>query len=363
MQLSENKQVGCLVLADGSEYHGYGFGAIHDVVCEVVFTTAPGGYTETLSDPSYGGQGVVMTFPEFGNHGVFVEQMESPKLHLFAVLVRQYHVGSKDPRATMDVDSWLKQHNVPGLYGIDTRALTFQLREKGSMNGKLCFGEFDKAAVLAEIEQWKMPNQVALVSPAQRFEIAPKTASNGKHIVLMDYGSKRSMADNFAVLGCRVTAMPHNSSSDEVLGLKPDGIFLANGPGDPRVCTAEIEVVSQLIRTDVPIFAICLGHQLLALALGAQTVKMKFGHRGENHPVRRLKDKQLFISSQNHGYVVVRESLAAVGAEVTYESVHDETVEGLKVIGKNISSVQFHPEAHPGPEDTEFLFKEFVDSI
>lgn len=363
MLLAENKQVGCLVLADGSEYRGYGFGAIHDVVCEVVFTTAPGGYTETLSDPSYGGQGVVLTFPEFGNHGVFVEQMESPKLHLSAVLVRQYHQGSKDPRATLDVDTWLKEHDIPGLYGIDTRALTFQLREKGSMNGKICFGEFDKTAVLAEIKAWKMPYQVALVSPAQRFEIAPRTPSNGKHIVLMDYGSKRSMAENFAVLGCRVTVMPYNSLAEEVLDLKPDGIFLANGPGDPRACTAEIEQIRQLIKADRPIFAICLGHQLLALALNAQTEKMKFGHRGENHPVRRIKDNKLFISSQNHGYVVVRESLAEVGAEVTYESVHDNTVEGLKVLGKNISSVQFHPEAHPGPEDTEFLFREFVDSL
>lgn len=354
---------GTLVLEDGSEFAGYGFGAIKDALCEVVFTTAPGGYTETLSDPSYGGQAVVLTFPELGNHGVFLNQMESERLHLAAVLVRQYHDASIDPRADMSVADWLKKFDVPGLCGVDTRALTFHLREQGSMNGKLCFGSFDKDSVIREIKDWQMPAQVALVSRPTRSVIEAKGSENGKHVVLLDYGSKISMANQLAQLGCKVTILPYNSSAADVFAEKPDGIFLANGPGDPRVCTDEIKVIKQLCESDVPIFAICLGHQMLALALGAETEKMKFGHRGENHPVRRLSDKKLFISSQNHGYVVKRDNLEALGLAVSYESVHDQTVESLIVKGRKIASVQFHPEAHPGPEDTAFIFREFVDNL
>ncbi len=363
MMMHKEKLAACLVLADGSTFDGFGFGAIRDVLCEVVFTTAPGGYTETLSDPSYGGQAVVLTFPELGNHGVFKEQMQSDKLHLSAVLVRQFHEGSMDPRADLSINDWLKENKVPGIYGVDTRALTFHLRESGSMNGKICFGDFDKVEVLNKIRAWTMPKQVPLVSTKERIEIGPQNTANGKHIALLDYGSKRAMAEHFAQLGCRVTVLPYNTSAEQVLELNPDGVFLANGPGDPRACAAEIAEIKKLLASNVPIFAICLGHQLLALALGAETEKMKFGHRGENHPVRRVADKRLFITSQNHGYVVVRESLKRSGAEVSFESVHDETVEGFHMPGKNISAVQFHPEANPGPEDTEFLFKEFVDSL
>lgn len=371
-----------ILLEDGCEFTGTAAGSQQDVICEFVFTTAMTGYVKLLTDPSYSGQGVVMTFPEIGNYGVYTQQAESGRPWLSCLVLRTLNAGSQDPRSDQPFLDWLQQYQIPVISQVDTRALTRHLRNHGSLRGKLIhlpdtaagLTAARKAQHLAEIQAWQMPPQIPLVSITQNRQIAAAGSKAAAPvpaepltIAVIDYGAKESMLQALAHLNCTVCEFPHDVSASAVLACQPDGILLANGPGDPAVCTQEIKVIQTLLHdTRLPVMGICMGHQLLALALGLKTGKLPFGHRGGNHPVRRLADGKIFITAQNHGYVVLPEGLEQAGAaQISYESVQDHTIEGLTYtgLGRPVFSVQFHPEANPGPEDTAFIFEDFITQI
>ncbi len=336
-----------LILSDGTVYEGEGFGAASDTAGELVFTTNMNGYTETLTDPSYAGQIVMCTFPLIGNYGMNHEDEEGkPYLHGF--VVREYCDEPSNFRCETTVDAFLKEHGIPGIYGIDTRALTRKLREFGVMNAKICS---EIPADLSDIVSYEVKGVVPLVSCKEKTEFP---AANEKyHVVLIDYGYKRNIVRELQKRGCRVTVVPQDTSAAEVLSLEPDGIMLSNGPGDPAENIACIEVLKQLIGKK-PVFGICLGHQLISLAKGYKTYKMKYGHRGGNQPVKDLVTGKTYITTQNHGYAVEMNDSAR------FVNVSDGTCEGIDDTENMCFSVQFHPEACAGPKDTSFLFDRFT---
>ena len=348
-----------LILEDGTVFAGESIGSTREVISEIVFNTSMTGYLEVLTDPSYAGQAVVMTYPLIGNYGI-TPDMESERPWVDGYLVRELSRIPSNFRCEGTIQDFLKEHDIPGICGIDTRALTKILRDKGTMNGMITTDEdYDLDEILPRLAAYTTGDVVSKVTCA-----APKVLpGDGKRVALLDLGAKRNIAKSLNDRGCEVTIYPADTPAETILAGNPDGIMLSNGPGDPKECTEVIKEIKKLYDSDVPIFAICLGHQLMALATGADTHKMKYGHRGGNHPVKDLSTGRVYISSQNHGYVVDVDKLDPSIATPAFVNVNDGTNEGLKYTGKNIFTVQFHPEACPGPQDSGYLFDRFIEMM
>ena len=354
----ENKRKASLVLADGTVFEGRGFGAEGSTIGEIVFTTAMTGYQETLTDPSYCGQIVTQTFPLIGNYGVNKIDPESNGSAVAGYIVREHCEEPSNFRCEGYLDSYLKDLNIVGIYDIDTRHLTKIIRESGVMNGAIVSGDYDKEELLEKIRAYKVGEVVSKVSVKEK-QYFP--AENAKfNVVLMDYGYKFNIRRELVKRGCNVTVMPYNATADEIKALNPDGIMLSNGPGDPTDNVQSIETLRELISAQIPTFGICLGHQLLALANGAKTEKLKYGHRGGNQPVKDLAMDRTFITSQNHGYAVIGDSVPKEVGAVSHINGNDGTCEGVRYTNAPAFTVQFHPEACGGPHDTSYLFDEFI---
>ena len=330
-----------LILEDGTVFEGTSIGSTREVISEIVFNTSMTGYLEVLTDPSYAGQAVTMTYPLIGNYGVCYKDMESQKAWPDGYIVRELSRMASNFRNEDPIQKFLLDNDIPGICGIDTRALTKILREKGTMNGMITTNEnYNLDEVLPKIKEYSVKGVVRKVTCSEKYVLPGK----GPKVALMDFGAKKNIARSLNNRGCEVTVYPAYTKAEEILESNPDGIMLSNGPG-------------------VPIFAICLGHQLMALATGADTHRLKYGHRGANHPVKDLKTGKCYISSQNHGYVVDESTLDSKVAVPAFENVNDKTNEGLEYVGKNIFTVQFHPEACAGPQDTAYLFDRFMDMM
>ncbi|MDE5577549.1 MAG: carbamoyl phosphate synthase small subunit [Oscillospiraceae bacterium] len=352
-----------LMLADGRVFEGCSFGAKGTSFGEIVFATSMTGYEETLSDPSYYGQIVTQTFPLIGNYGVNDTDYESNTSVVSGYVVREWCNAPSNFRCEGNVDEFLKKHNIIGIHSIDTRCLTRIIREHGVMNGVITTENVyeKKEEFLKQINEFKIVNAVKSVTvKEQEFY---KADAPKYHVALFDFGYKFNIRRELLKRGCNVTVVPAGTTAEQVKALNPDGIMLSNGPGDPKECVSIIAEIKKLYDTDIPIFAICLGHQLMALATGADTFKMKYGHRGGNHPVKDLESGKVYISSQNHGYVVDMDKLDPKVAVPAFINVNDGTNEGLSYTGKNIFTVQFHPEACPGPQDSGDLFDRFIETI
>ena len=393
-----------LILEDGTVFEGKHIGADKDVISEIVFNTSMAGYTGVFTDPSYAGQAVCMTYPLIGNYGVCLDDMESERPWVDAIIVRELSHIPSNFRCDMSIQDFMDKYEIPGIEGIDTRKLVRILREKGTMNGIITTNKNLKYDDIKEkLHAYTTGDVVSKVSCKEKKflkgvssleENGPLSGSavfnaenykadlagdhskrekrpaivkelNGKglKVALLDVGAKKNIADSLAARGCDVTIYPSNTTAEEILKDAPDGIMLSNGPGDPKECVDVIKEVKKLYDSETPIFAICLGHQLMALATGADTFKMKYGHRGGNHPVKDLSNGRVYISSQNHGYVVDMDKLDKNVAEPAFINVNDGTNEGLAYVGKNIFTVQFHPEACPGPQDSSYLFDRFIDMM
>lgn len=347
-----------IVLENGQIFRGKPFGAVGEVLGEIVFTTGMTGYLETLTDPSYYGQIVVQTFPLIGNYGIIPSDFESSSLKLKAYIVREWCEVPSNFRSEGELDTFLKMHNIVGLYGIDTRELTKIIREVGVMNAKITTTLDNLDEVLTEIKNYRIINAVQTVG-AREISVA-KGAPGGFKVVLWDFGAKENIRRELLKRGCEVITMPAHTTAEEIVNLKPDGIMLSNGPGDPADNIEIISEMAKLSNLGMPIFGICLGHQLLALAQGAKTAKLKYGHRGANQPVKDLKKGRVYITSQNHGYAVVTDSLPAQ-ASISFLNANDGTCEGIEYHNMPAFSIQFHPEASAGPLDTNYLFDQFID--
>lgn len=346
-----------LILEDGTVFTGTSIGSTKEIISEIVFNTSMTGYLEVLTDPSYAGQTVVMTYPLIGNYGICHEDMESARPWPDGYIVRELSRIPSNFRSEDTIQNFLEKHDIPGIAGIDTRALTKILREKGTMNGMITTNEnYNIEEILPKLKDYTTGKVVEKVTCREKYVLE----GDGPKVALLDLGAKRNIARSLNQRGCQVTVYPALTSAEEILASDPDGIMLSNGPGDPKECTTIIEEIRKLYQTDIPIFAICLGHQLMALANGADTHKMKYGHRGGNHPVKDLATSRVYISSQNHGYVVDTENLDPAVAAPAFVNVNDGTNEGLSYTGKNIFTVQFHPEACPGPLDSGYLFDRFM---
>ena len=348
-----------LILEDGTVFTGTSIGSTRDMISEIVFNTSMTGYLEVLTDPSYAGQAVVMTYPLIGNYGI-TPDMESLKAWPDGYIVRELSRMPSNFRCEGTIQDFLKKYDIPGIAGVDTRALTKILREKGTMNGMITTNEnYDLDEVISKLKNYKVEGVVSKVTCAEKYVLEGK----GKKVALLDLGAKKNIAKSLNDRGCEVTVYPADTTADEIIASNPDGIMLSNGPGDPAECTSIIKEIKKLYETDIPIFAICLGHQLMALATGGTTYKLKYGHRGGNHPVKDLQTGRVYISSQNHGYVVDEDKIDPNVAVPAFKNVNDGTNEGLAYVGKNIFTVQFHPEACPGPLDSGYLFDRFMDMM
>lgn len=376
---SERMATAVLVLGDGTVFHGFGIGAEGDTVGEVCFNTSMTGYQESLTDPSFAGQLITFTFPHIGNVGFNNEDIETSGIAANGLIIRADITDPANWRAIGSLDEWLKSRRLVGISGIDTRRLTHFIRKSGAPNGVIAHrkdGKFDIAALHEKAASWPglegmdLAKEVSCKEPYEWSETNWNIQSGygaqtkpTRHIVAVDYGVKRNILRCLAELGCRITVVPATATYDEIMTLKPDGIFLANGPGDPAATGKyAVPVIRECVDSGVPTFGICLGHQMLAIALGAETMKMHQGHRGANQPVKDLTTGKVEITSQNHGFVVKRDSLPD-GVTETHKSLFDGVVEGLKVDGKSVFSVQYHPEASPGPQDSQYLFKRFIDLV
>ena len=384
-----------LILEDGTVFEGTHIGADKEIISEIVFNTSMAGYLEVLTDPSYAGQAVCMTYPLIGNYGICRDDMESLRPWPDGFIVKELSRIPSNFRNDCTIQQFLEENDVPGIAGIDTRALTKILREKGTMNGMITTNEnYDFEQIQPKLKAYTTGKVVEKVSCKEKYVVAPTTELSqngplsgsakfdkaayekgvreprptmvrelngaGLKVALMDFGAKANIAHSLAERGCEVTVYPALTGAEEIIASVPDGIMLSNGPGDPKECTTIIEEIRKLYQTDIPIFAICLGHQLMALATGADTHKMKYGHRGGNHPVKDLETGRVYISSQNHGYVVDTDKLDPKVAVPAFINVNDGTNEGLSYTGKNIFTVQYHPEACPGPQDSRYLFDRFI---
>ena len=348
-----------LILEDGTVFTGTSIGSTRDMISEIVFNTSMTGYLEVLTDPSYAGQAVVMTYPLIGNYGI-TPDMESLKAWPDGYIVRELSRMPSNFRCEGTIQDFLKKYDIPGIAGVDTRALTKILREKGTMNGMITTNEnYDLDEVISKLKNYKVEGVVSKVTCEEKYVLE----GTGKKVALLDLGAKKNIAKSLNDLGCEVTVYPADTTADEIIASNPDGIMLSNGPGDPAECTSIIKEIKKLYETDIPIFAICLGHQLMALATGGTTYKLKYGHRGGNHPVKDLQTGRVYISSQNHGYVVDEDKIDPNVAVPAFKNVNDGTNEGLAYVGKNIFTVQFHPEACPGPQDSGYLFDRFLEMM
>lgn len=369
-------QPAILVLADGTTFTGWSFGASGTTIGEVVFNTGMTGYQEVLTDPSYCGQIVTFTYPELGNTGVNPEDEESSKPQVRGAIARNICNRPSNWRSTQSLPDYLKKHNIPGIYGIDTRALTRKLRSVGAMNGAISSEILDPAELLQQVQsapsmaglnlvqqvttkevyEWSDPTETV-------WEFRPINSSEQTEtftVVALDFGIKRNILRRLASYGCRVIVVPADTPASEIAKYNPDGIFLSNGPGDPSAVTEGIATTKALLDSDKPVFGICMGHQILGLSLGAETFKMKFGHRGLNHPAG-LK-QQVEITSQNHGFAITADSLDG-NVEITHLNLNDRTVAGLRHKSLPFFSVQYHPEASPGPHDADYLFEQFIQTM
>lgn len=384
-----------LLLEDGTVFEGTHIGADKEIISEIVFNTSMAGYLEVLTDPSYAGQAVCMTYPLIGNYGVCLDDCESVKPWVDGFIVRELSRVSSNFREDITIQEYLEKNGITGIAGIDTRALTKILREKGTMNGMITTNEhYHIEEIIPRLKAYTTGSVVEKVTCENKYQIKGVSSleengalsgsasfnkdayergerekrpslvkelnGKGKKVALLDLGAKKNIARSLAARGCDVTVYPAGTLAEEILKDEPDGIMLSNGPGDPKECKEIIAQIRKLYESDVPIFAICLGHQLMALATGADTHKLKYGHRGGNHPVKDLETGRVYISSQNHGYVVDTDKMDKAVAVPAFINVNDGTNEGLSYIGKNIFTVQFHPECCPGPQDSGYLFDRFI---
>lgn len=370
---SQSAKRAILVLADGTVFRGTAIGAEGSAVGEVVFNTAMTGYQEILTDPSYTEQIVTLTYPHIGNTGINSEDEESDQVWAKGLIIRDLSMKASNFRSEETLSAYLQRHNVVGIADIDTRRLTRILREKGAQNGCIMVGELDenKAQELAQkfpgLKGMDLAKEVCCDKPYewsggswQLGEGHTKPEQSKYHVVAYDYGCKHNILRILADHNCKITVVPAQTSAEDVLALKPDGVFLSNGPGDPEPCDYAITAIKTLLDKDIPIFGICLGHQLLAIASGARSIKMKFGHHGANHPVQDLKTKRVMITSQNHSFTVDEKQLPN-NLEVTHVSLFDGTLQGIHRKDKPAFSFQGHPEASPGPHDASELFEHFIE--
>lgn len=354
-----------LILEDGHIFTGTSIGSRREAISEIVFNTSMTGYLEVLTDPSYAGQAVCMTYPLIGNYGICYEDEESLRPWMSGFIVRELSRLPSNFRKQEDIQTYLKRFDIPGIAGIDTRALTRILRESGTMNGMITTDESlvkDEARLneaLARIKAYETLGVVHRVTCTEKYTLP----GFGYKVALMDFGAKSNIPESLQKRNCEVTIYPAWASAEEILSDAPDGIMLANGPGDPKECVDIIQEIKKLYDSELPIFAICLGHQLMALATGADTKKLKYGHRGGNHPVKDLETGRVYITSQNHGFMVDTDTVDPEIAVPAFVNVNDGTNEGLRYLKKNIMTVQFHPEACPGPQDSGTLFDRFIDMM
>lgn len=368
-----------LVLEDGTVFWGKGIGAETTNIAEVCFNTALTGYQETLTDPSYAGQIITFTFPHIGIVGANDEDVETTVPAARGLIVREDITNPSNWRSSSHFNEWLKKNNLPGICGLDTRALTRRIRDNGAPKGVICVnydGKFNVDALLKQAQEWSglkgldLAKDVTCRSPYEwketQWELGKGYSEQNApefHVVAMDFGAKRNILRCLASAGCRVTVVPAHTSAEDILAYNPDGVFLSNGPGDPSATGVyAVPAIQEIIKSGLPIFGICLGHQLLALSLGAKTEKMHLGHRGANHPVKDMNTGKVEITSQNHGFCVLEDTLPD-NSEVSHVSLFDGSNEGISMKGKPVFSVQYHPEASPGPMDSHYLFNRFIDNI
>jgi carbamoyl-phosphate synthase small subunit len=360
-----------LVLEDGRTFHGASFGAVGETFGEMVFNTSMTGYQEILTDPSYAGQIVAMTYPLIGNYGVNESDVESRRPWVEGFVVREASRIRSNWRATKSLDEYLKENNIVGIEHIDTRALVRHIRDKGAMRAGISSVETDPKALLDRVlasPDMKNRELATTVTVNERYEYKAETRPVGRvppaeakyHVVAFDFGVKTNSLREFSRFGCRITVVPAGTSAAEILALKPDGVFLSNGPGDPASMQEVVVEIKKLAASQVPMFGICLGHQLIGEAFGAETYKMKFGHRGGNQPIKDLTTGKVEITSHNHGFAVDAGSLPAE-VDVTHVNLNDNTVAGLRHRTLPVFSVQYHPESAPGPHDSDYLFKRFIE--
>jgi carbamoyl-phosphate synthase small subunit len=383
-KISSNKisqiHTGVLVLENKTIFKGVGIGHQGTATGEVCFNTSLTGYQEIISDPSYAGQIINFTFPHIGNVGTNKEDLESDKVWTKGVIFNSEITSPSNYRSLVNLDMWLKKNKIVGITGLDTRGLTNYIRDNGAPKGTISFsnkGNFNISKLTNITTKWSGLNNLDLaeqVTTKKNYIWSGfktwkketgylKNKKNTLHVVAIDYGIKKNILRYFSDLNCKVTVVSCKTSAKDILKLKPNGIFLSNGPGDPAATGKyAIEIIKELIKNNLPIFGICLGHQILALALGAKTKKMKLGHRGANHPVKNLVKDNVEITSQNHGFEIVRATLSK-NIEVTHKSLFDNCIEGIRLKNKPIFSVQYHPESNPGPQDSVYLFEEFINNI
>lgn len=356
-----------LVLADGTIVTGTGFGAVKKVSGEVVFNTGMTGYPEAITDPSYNGQILMQTYPIMGNYGVYPEHFESDGPKIEGYIIRDLCREPSHWSSKMTLDKWLEDSGIPGIERVDTRMLTKKIRTYGAMLGILRVYENgnapDFSKLLKEAKQIPDPNKTDLVSEVATKTVQKFDAKGFHHVVIIDSGVKKAIIKSLLDRKVNVTLVPPSTSADKILDMKPNGILLPSGPGDPKMASYLVNTVKELIQTEIPIMGICFGSQIITLAFGGDTYKLKFGHRGQNHPAIELKTGRCYITSQNHGYAVKEESLKGTGLKVTYINANDRTVEGVAHTKKPIFAIQFHPEASPGPQDTEYLFDLFLKNL
>ncbi|MCR4657233.1 MAG: glutamine-hydrolyzing carbamoyl-phosphate synthase small subunit [Lachnospiraceae bacterium] len=348
-----------LILEDGSEYPGKGFGAYVTKVCEIVFNTSMTGYQEIISDPSYTDQAVVMSYPLIGNYGVADEDFESREITPSALIVRDINENPSNFRWAKTLPELLEEADIPGISGIDTRKLVRNIRERGTMRCIITDREVSVSEGLKEIERTVIPHDAVKRSSCLKKRYS-RTSNPLFNVVAIDCGMKTNIIRMLNKNRCNVTIVPYDTNAEEILSLHPDGVFISNGPGDPKDVPEVIETL-KCLRGKIPMFGICLGHQLLALSYGAGTYKLKFGHRGGNHPVRELRTGKIEITSQNHSYAVDERSLGGTGLSVSHINILDNTVEGLECVKDRVFSVQYHPESAPGPQDSRHLFERFTE--
>ncbi len=379
---SKNSQnnTGILVLENRKVFRGIGIGYQGEATGEVCFNTSLTGYQEIISDPSYAGQIINFTFPHIGNVGTNKEDFESDKIWTKGVIFNSEITSPSNYRSFQHLNSWLKKNKIVGITGLDTRSLTSYIRDKGAPKGTIAYskkGKFNISKLTNSTIKWSGLNNLDLAEKVTtprnyiwkglktwKKEIGfIKNTKSSLHVVAIDYGIKKNILRYFSDFNCKVTVVSCKTGAEKILKLKPDGIFLSNGPGDPAATGKyAIKVIKKLISKDLPLFGICLGHQILALSLGGKTKKMKLGHRGANHPVKNLINDNVEITSQNHGFEVVKENLPKT-VEITHKSLFDHSIEGIKLKNKPVFSVQYHPESNPGPQDSVYLFQEFINNM
>lgn len=350
-----------IILEDGSEYYGHAFGDASDKVCEIVFNTSMVGYQEIISDPSYTYQAVVMTFPLIGNYGICEDDYESKTPTIGALIVHEYSDIYTNFRSVESLSDMMKRFHIPGVYGVDTRKITRLIRNFGSMKALVTGADTSLKDGLEILKSTQIPKDA--VSKVSRQKPKFYSAQNSKyHVAVIDCGMKLNILRSLQKQGCSVTLVPWNTSTEDIIKLNPDGILISNGPGNPEDVAETIETVRKL-KGKFPMFGICLGHQIISLAYGAKIYKLKFGHRGGNHPVKNLKTDKIQITSQNHSYAVDKDSLQDTDLDITHINLHDDTVEGVECKKDMVFSVQYHPESAPGPQENAYLFDKFIEMM